>query len=361
MSEFTETDVLSPLTITAVGSLPHESPSSAVQLILDSLEGAPHPPQLPFADPREQMWIQFSEGIPRFRVNVETLSYFFDTSGDPLPELEEFYSRYIAVTEGGTAEAFDIGPDFGQGIRLFRDRIREGGSKRPLIKVQVTGPLSFALTVTDENRRPIFYHSLFRDVAIKGIGLKAVRLLELFKPLAEHVMVMFDEPSLSAYGSSAFLGVSQADVIESLDEVISLVAERGGIPGVHCCGNTDWGLLMETSARVINFDAVDYIDTMAIYGPQVSRFLSSGRVLAWGAVSNTPNIMNETAHDVIERIGRGMRSLEAVGVDRDALTRKMIVTPACGCAGLTQAQAEKVYRVLSELEKTMTPDAFAGE
>ncbi len=341
-----------------MGSLPHTSPLSAVQLILDSLEGAPHPPQLPFADPREQMWIQFSEGLPRFRVNVETLSYSFDTSGDPFPEVEEFYSRYLAVTEGGSAEDFDIGPEYGQGIRLFRDRIQREGAKRPLIKVQVTGPLSFALTVADENKRPIFYHSMFKDVAIKGIGLKAVRLLELFQPLAENVVVIFDEPSLSAYGSSAFLGVSKADVIESLDEVISLVAERGGIPGVHCCGNTDWGLLMETSARVINFDAVDYMDTMAIYGPQVNRFLSRGGVLSWGAVSNTPRIEKETASEVIERIKSGMRSLEAVGVDRDALAARIMVTPACGCAGLTQAQAEKVYRVLTELEKAVTPDTF---
>ncbi len=117
---------------------------------------------------------------------------------------------------------------------------------------------------------------------------------------------------------------------------------------------------METSARVINFDAVAYMETMAIYGPQVNRFLSGGGVLSWGAVPNTVNIENETAHDVIERIERGMRSLEAVGVDRDALTRRMIVTPACGCAGLTQKQAEKVYEILSELEKSVTPDTFSN-
>ena len=304
------------------------------------------------------MWIQFSEGLPRFKVDVENLSYSFDTSGDPLPDVEKFYTEYMAVTEGGTAEAFDIGPEYGQGIRLFQERIQREGNKRPLIKVQVTGPLSFALTVTDESKRPIFYHSLFKDVAVKGIGLKAVRLLEMFKPLAESVMVIFDEPSMSAYGSSAFLGVSKADVIESLDEVISLVAERGGIPGVHCCGNTDWGILMETSTRIINFDAVDYMDTLTIYAPQINGFLSRGGVLSWGAVSNTPQIENENASDVVERIERGLRSLEAVGIDRDAMTRKMVITPACGCASLTQSQAVKVYEVLAELEKILTPDTF---
>jgi hypothetical protein len=361
MYDFTETDVLAPLTVTGVGSLPHTSPGSAVQLIVDSLEGAPHPPQLPFADPREQMWIQFSEGLPRFKVDLESLSYSFDTTGDPLPEIEEFYNHYLTVTEGGTAVAFDIGPQYGQGIHAFLERLQRDGTVRPLIKVQVTGPLSFALTVTDENKRPIFYHPLFKDVAVKGIGLKAVRLLEMFKPLAENVIVIFDEPSMSAYGSSAFLGVSKADVIESLDEVISLVADRGGIAGVHCCGNTDWGILMETSTRIINFDAVDYMDTMAIYGSQVQSFVSRGGVLSWGAVPNTPQIENETAADVVERIERGMRTLEAAGVDRDAMTRRMIVTPACGCASLTVPQTQRVYGVLSELEKALTTHTFGND
>jgi hypothetical protein len=360
MEPFSETGVLPAVLITAVGSLPHTDPSQAVQLILNTLEQAPHPPQLPLSDPREQMWIQFSEGLPRFRVDVENLNYFFDTTGDPLPEIEQFYSQYLAVIDGSKGEEFSVGPEFGKGIRLFQDRIAAEGRKRDLLKIQVTGPLSFALTVTDETRKPIFYHSLFKDVAVKGMGLKAVCLLEQFKTVADNVIVMFDEPSMSAYGSSAFLGVSKSDVVESLDEVMSMVADHGGIPGVHCCGNTDWGILMESSARVINFDAVDYMETMAIYGPQLQDFLARGGVMSWGAVPNTDKIEHETADDVIRRISQGMRLLEQAGVDRALLTERIIVTPACGCATLTQTQAERVYQVLQELGRKLTPDMLRG-
>ena len=166
------------------------------------------------------------------------------------------------------------------------------------MKVQVTGPLSFALTVTDEHKKPIFYHSIFRDVAVKSTGLKALWLLEQFKPLAENVIVFFDEPSLSAYGSSAFLGVSESDVIESLDEVISMALKGGGFPGVHCCGNTDWGLLAQTSTRIINFDAVDYMETVAIYADKIAEFLERGGWLAWGAVPNTEKVEDETVDHV---------------------------------------------------------------
>ncbi len=350
MKEFTETAVLPKVLCTAVGSLPHTDPDQAVDLILSNLRRAPHAPQLSRADAREQMWLQFTEGLPRFRVDLENLRYYFDTSGYPLQEVEDFYTRYLQVADGSPADSFAIGPEYGRSIHRFLDRLRKEGEKREFIKVQVTGPLSFGLTLTDETGKPIFYHPVFRDVAVKIMGLKALWLLQQVQPYAENVIVFFDEPSLSAYGSSAFLGVSKDDVIESLDDVISMVAERGAIPGVHCCGNTDWGLLMETATRVVNFDAINYMDSMVIYAPQLSDFLSRGGVLAWGAVPNNESIEKETAQSVVERISEGVKLLEQAGIDRELLRRSLIVTPACGCVGMTGAQAEMTYRILQEVE-----------
>lgn len=343
---------------TAVGSMPHTDPKQAVDLILRSLDMCPHVPQLSRADLREQMWIQCTEGLPRFRLDSVNLSYHFDTSGDPGPEIERFYEAYLQVMEGASADAFAIGPEYGKGIHYFLERVRQEEKKRPLIKIQVTGPLSFAMTVTDEDKRAIFYHPIFRDIAVKGMGLKAVWLLEQFKPLADNVIVFFDEPSLSAYGSSAFLALSKSDVIESLDDVISMVVERGGIPGVHCCGNTDWGLLMETSTRIINFDAIDYMESMSLYRDQLTDFLERGGTLAWGAVPNTEKILDETTGNVIDRIRKGIQLLEKSGIDRSLLTERMLVTPACGCAGMTVEQSEKVYEILTELQKQSGDNMF---
>jgi len=350
MNVFTETDRLPNFVATAVGSLPHTDANEAVDLILGALKAAPHAPQLPRTDPREQMWIQFTEGLPRFNVDVERLSYYFDTSGDVVRDVEAFYTAYLQVTEGAAADAFATSPVYGKGIHLLLERLRREGGKRPVIKIQVTGPLSFGLTVTDENRKPIFYHSMFRDVIVKGVGLKAIAMVELFKPFAENIVLFFDEPALSAYGSSAWLGVSQSDVVDSLNEVFSMTLERGAIPGVHCCGNTDWGLLMQTDARIINFDAVDYMESFSIYGGQVNEFLQRGGVPAWGAVPNTDRAETESVADILHRIDAGVELLCRAGVDRDLLTRRMIVTPACGCAGLRIDQANKVYALLSELE-----------
>lgn len=328
-------------------------------MIVNSLRTALHAPQLSRSDPKEQMWIQFTENLPRFKVDLENLRYFFDTSGAPEAEVEEFYSKYLEVSEGGASDYFSVGPEYGRGIHVLLERLDREGKKLPFVKVQVTGPLSFALTVGDEGGKPIFYHPLFRDVAVKAMGLKAVWLLETFRPYAEEVIVFFDEPSLSAYGSSAFLGVSKDDVVDSLNEVIGMVTDRKGIPGVHCCGNTDWGLLMQTTTRIVNFDAVDYMDSLAIYGKDLSRFLDRGGVLAWGAVRNTEKVRDETLADVINRVRQGLDLLQESGVDRSALTEHVILTPACGCAGMSVADTEAVYRLLEELD-TKPPEEILG-
>lgn len=358
MSNFEETAWLPGLLTTAVGSMPHLNPEEAVDLILGSLANAPHAPQLSRSDPREQMWIQFSENLPRFRVDLENLSYFFDTSGAPESEVETFYSRYLEVLEGASADDFFVSPDYGRGIHVLLDRLAASGQKKKFIKVQVTGPLSFALTVTDENRKPIFYHPLFKDVAVKAMGLKAIWLIEKFSAYAENIIVFLDEPSLSAYGSSAFLGVSASDVTESLDDVISMVTSRGAMTAVHCCGNTDWGLLMETSVRAINFDAVDFMDSLAIYPDKLNNFLSRGGVLAWGAVANTPSVMREDADTVIRRVSNGVDLLVSKGVSRELLTEKLLITPACGCAGLKVSETEQVYKIMKELDSKSLSDIF---
>lgn len=353
-----DTEPLPSMLVTAVGSLPHLNAGQAVQLILDTLRDAPHAPQLPRMDPREQMWIQFTEYLPRFRVDLANMRYFFDTSGDPFAEIEEFYHLYLKVIEGGTPDAFAIGPEFGKGIGHLLTRLQQEGLRFPFLKVQVTGPLSFALTVPDETGKPVFYHSVFRDIAVKGMGLKAVWLLEQFKHFAERIIIFFDEPSLSAYGSSAMLGVSAGDVVESLNDVIQMVLDRGGIPGIHCCGNTDWSLVVKTATRIVNFDAVDYMDSLALYSTDLQSFLDRGGLIAWGAVPNTAQAETETAADVVKRIREGMKLLEGSGVDRSLLRRRLMITPACGCAGLNEFQAGYVYRLLSELEKTAPVEIF---
>ena len=130
MGDAIGTEALPALLVTAVGSVPHTDPKSAVDMILGTLRTVPHTAQLPRCDPREQMWIQFSEKVPRFIVDTQHLAYFFDTSGDPEAEVERFYTEYLSVVEGGSPQYFSVGHEYGRGIWELMERLRADSADR---------------------------------------------------------------------------------------------------------------------------------------------------------------------------------------------------------------------------------------
>ena len=76
------------------------------------------------------------------------------------------------------------------------------------MKVQTTGPCSFALTIVDENKRAIYYNEEFRDVVVKALAMKCRWQIQKFKPFAENIICFIDEPILSAFGSSTYVRCS---------------------------------------------------------------------------------------------------------------------------------------------------------
>ncbi len=54
-----------PFLATAIGSFPHDDAEKALDLIFTAIPDAPVWPQLPRIGLREQMEIQYCEGIPR--------------------------------------------------------------------------------------------------------------------------------------------------------------------------------------------------------------------------------------------------------------------------------------------------------
>ncbi|MCL5123529.1 MAG: hypothetical protein M1511_03320, partial [Deltaproteobacteria bacterium] len=109
------TKALPKLLATAIGSMPHTDADAAVNLILSSLKTAPHLPQLSRRDPREQMWIQYSEKLPGFEVDLKNLKYYFNTSDQSSGAVEKFYEEYLKIVEGSPSEAFEISEDYGLG------------------------------------------------------------------------------------------------------------------------------------------------------------------------------------------------------------------------------------------------------
>jgi hypothetical protein len=336
---------------TAIGSLPHANAQDAVQVVLKSIPDAPIWPQLPANGLLEQMEIQYSEGIPRVVIDRQKERMYINTAGDYTNELAAFYEKFLAED----FDAFQITPEFSKGLYAMEAALTAAGGTRPFVKVQTTGPLSFGLTIVDENKRAIYYNSEFIDVVVKALCMKCRWQIRRFKKFAQGVICFIDEPILSAFGSSTYVSVTRDDVVAKLNEVIEAVHAEGALAGIHCCGNTEWSILMDAGVDIVNFDAFDYGDTIALYPEAVKRHLNAGKALAWGVVpTNSAKIQAQSVETLVKKFADGVANLaKASGLDRDLIVRQALVTPSCGTGSLPVPDAERVFSLLRQTSEAL--------
>jgi hypothetical protein len=253
----------------------------------------------------------------------------------------------------GDCSSMAISETYSKGIYALEKVLQGNNKKLPWLKVQTTGPCSFALTIVDENKRAIYYNEEFRDVIVKAIGMKCRWQIQKFKPFAENIICFIDEPILSAFGSSTYVSVSRDDVVAILGEVIEEVHKEGGIAGIHCCGNTEWSILIDAGVDIVNFDAFEYGDTIAMYADSVKKHLEDGKYLAWGIVPTSAAIREQTVESLEERFEQRIDNLASKGIDKDLIVAQAIITPSCGTGSLAVEDAEKVFKLTKELAKRM--------
>jgi hypothetical protein len=335
---------------TAIGSLPHENPEAACRVILKNIPEIPIWPQLPKTNFREQMEIQYSEGLPRVVLDEVRQRMSFDLSGDLTSDLEKFYENYLA----DNLDYFEISPHFSRGLYEMEAQLREPGGPRPLyFKNQVTGPITLGLGRVDENKRSVYYNEVFRDVIIKGVEMKARWLLRRFKFLGCPQICFIDEPILSAFGSSTYVGVQRPEVVQAIQAVVEAVHKEGGLAGVHCCGNTEWTILIDAGVDIISFDAYDYGETIAYYADRVKTYLTNGGVLAWGIVPTSAKIADETPDSLRQRLRGVVAGLAGKGLAESLLWDRCLLTPSCGTGSLPEALSERVFGTLCEVGRKL--------
>ena len=339
---------------TAIGSMPFDNADFAVDVSLRTIGEAPIWPQLPKFGMNEQMEIQYSEGMPGAVIDREKQRMYFDTAADTSEAFANFYEKYMAVAEGGNDLDFmAISPDFSRGLHAMEKRLKAEGKKRPVIKVQTTGPCSFALTIVDENKRAIYYNDDFLDMIVKALALKCRWQIRKFKPYAERIICFIDEPILSAFGSSTYVSVKRTDVVARINEVVEAVHADGGLAGVHCCGNTEWSILIDAGVDIVNFDAFEFAPTMVMYADAVKAHLARGGMLAWGVVPTSKAIREQTVESLALKLNEGMKALAAKGIDLQQIARQALITPSCGTGSLDPADAMRVFETLCALSKKM--------
>ena len=77
---------------------------------------------------------------------------------------------------------------------------------------------------------------------------------------------------------------------------------------------------METNADVINFDAYQHADKVALYAKEFKAFLDRGGMLGWGIVPVIDEVIsNENVVSLVDKLERGIDLFVKGGVDETLL------------------------------------------
>ena len=217
------------------------------------------------------------------------------------------------------------------------------------IKGQVTGPISEGLQVQDVTGRPTIYDESYGEIVRKTVNLSARWQVRKLKEYCGNVIMFFDEPSLSLLGTP-FASISDEEALSWINEAMEGVDCQKAI---HCCGNTNWSLVLRTNIDILNFDAYAYGKNITLYPEEISDFLKRGGSLAWGIVPNSNLIEGETPETLADRMMEHIDDLVSKGVDRELLIHQSLLTPQCGLGGADEELLDNVFDLLQGLSIEM--------
>ena len=323
---------------TIIGSMPHTDPQKACSDIARCLKDIPAWPQLPQRSFLENMYVQFSQGFPG--VTVEAKRIYVDRSRDLDKPLEELYAAYLE----DNADKYPISPDYAAGLHHFLTL----ENLSPLaVKGQITGPVTWGLTVTDKDKRAIIYDDVLGDAVAKLLRLKASWQEKKLSQMSKNTIIFVDEPYMAAFGSVGVL-LSKERIVSLLEEVFGGISR---LKGVHCCGNTDWSVLLDTSTDIISYDTYNYAQSLSLYPAEVKKFLDRGGTIAWGIIPNDEqSLAKESVASLNDRLEEAMAPFTRKGIRFKQLIEQGLLTPSCGLGSMaTEEAASQVLELLTEL------------
>jgi methionine synthase II (cobalamin-independent) len=321
---------------TIIGSMPQTDAKEACSLVAKYLPDLPAWPQLPKRH-LENMYVQFSEGFPG--IVLEGDKAYVERSVDFDSRLEQLYN---ADAENDPAN-YGISAEYAAGLHAFL-ALKEKHPK--MVKGQTTGPITWGLMVTDREQRGILYDDLLAEALAKFLRLKAMWQEKFLRQIAPDTIIFVDEPYLTSLGT-AFVAIPNEQVSTLLEVVLSGIT---GLKGVHCCGSTDWSLLLKSSTDILSFDTYNYADSLGCYPAEVKAFVERGGSIAWGIIPNEEdNVARESLGSLNDRLGEAMAPFTRDGLPFKQLVAQSLLTPSCTLASLSAEASVRALELLSEL------------
>jgi methionine synthase II (cobalamin-independent) len=321
---------------TAIGSMPHVNPDEACATVMKYLPDIPAWPQLPKRSPKENMIVQFSEGFPGVVIKGDKIHI------EPTANFESELEQIYIDCEQGNAHKYGISTEYAAGLYAFLSKAT--GNK--IVKGQVTGPVTWGLAVTRQDGLGILYDDTLAEAAAKFLRLKASWQENILKEISTNPIIFVDEPYLVSLGS-VFTPIPEEKVPVLLGEVFKGIK---GIKGLHCCGNTNWSVLLDTEIDILSFDAYNYASSLSTHSGKVKSFLERGGSIAWGIVPNEEEALaKESLPSLRDRLEEAIAPFTRDGVKFRQIIAQGLITPSCTLAGLSLEEANQALELTAKL------------
>lgn len=325
---------------TAIGSMPHVDPDEACSVVMKYLPDIPVWPQLPRRAPEEGMVFQFSEGFPGIVLNGDRIRI------EPSAGFESALGQIYIDRDEDRFDDYGISAEYAAGLAAFLSR----AAGAQIVKGQVTGPVTWGLTVTGEDGLGILYDDTLAETAARFLRLKASWLENRLRRITSRTIIFIDEPHLVSLGS-VFNPIPEEKVPVLLGEVFRGIK---GIKGLHCCGNSNWSVLLDTGLDILSFDAYNYASSLSTHSGKVKSFLERGGSIAWGIVpSDEESLAGESLATLRDRLEDAIALFTRDGLRFRQIIAQGLITPSCGLGGLSPESSTRALELTSQLSRDL--------
>ena len=253
-------------------------------------------------------------------------------------------------------EKYAITPPYSSAIDLFFEKLTNKNYK--FAKGQVIGAFTWGTSICDGDLQCSFYDETCREILIKAVTLKAVWQIQKMKEINPDItpILFFDEPVMSQYGTSAFVTVQRDELVDAFSEVVKVVKDFGALSAIHCCGKSDWSVLIDSGVDIINLDAYFFAKSLVPYAKKIEKFLKTGGYIAWGIVPtlDADALSKITLEKLVEIYEDALNALEEKGLTRDLVIDRSIFTPSCGAGSLSMELADKAMSLVNNLSNQLS-------
>jgi methionine synthase II (cobalamin-independent) len=319
---------------TGLGSLPGTDPDEAVRLVLGEVADLPYLPQLPNRGFGADMIAQGCVLLVDLPVEWQPHGWMLAShAGRDFARARDHWMRDLDALTGQA-----------QGL--------------PLIKIQLTGPMTLAANVELPNLHKVLTdHGAFRELAASlAEGVRQLLADLAVRLPGTAVVLQVDEPGLPQVLTGQVPTPSGYGTVRSLPEPVAeaaladvLSAASDGYRVVHCCGSdVRYELIAAAGASAISVDASLIRDA---HLDAIGTILDQGLGLWLGVVPGTDA---DISVDAIRDRVRGLWN--KLGFAPQLLAERVVLSPSCGLAGASMPYLRRAISTLRDSARSLRED-----